>query len=191
MTRTSRLRLIGLAAIAVAAPIIATGCGSSDSAATSAGTTAKAAAAPCSEIAGAVVTPLTVKNTSGYPVTLDAEDLCTVGHSKTPLFSGTANPTLLDTTVPGDGTPLDVTFKGAPNRRGPVDLTWTVEGTSPALPWSIRVSFGATDNSGVVLGWDEGWEKYGEGDDMQAVTLADGSRVVVGIAKSTISFTKK
>ena len=93
--------------------------------------------------------------------------------------------------MPGDGTPLNVTFKGAPNLRGPVDLQWTVEGKSPALPWSIRVSFGANDNAGAVLGWSEGYEKYVEGDDLDSVTLDDGTRVVVGVRQSTMSFTKK
>ena len=186
----TRLRLLGLATALVAAPIIAVGCGSSDSASTDAGTT-KAAATACPEIAGAVATPLTVRNTSGYDVTLDAENICTAGDSGMPLFSGDANPTLLDTVVPGDGTPLNVTFKGAPNLRGPVDLKWTVEGKSPALPWSIRVSFGANDNAGAVLGWFEGYEKYVEGDDLDSVTLDDGTRVVVGVRQSTMSFTKK
>ncbi|MBM3665379.1 MAG: hypothetical protein FJW92_06265 [Actinobacteria bacterium] len=182
----SRLRMIGLAPVVVAAPIIAIGCGSSDSASTAADTT-KAAATSCPGIAGAVATPLTVKNTTGYDVPLDAEDTCTVGDIGTPLFSGSANPALLDTTVPGDGTPLTVTFKGAPNSRGPVDLNWTVQDTSPRLPWSIRVNFGANDNAGAVTGWDEGNEKYGEGDDLDAITLPDGSRVVVGIVKSTMT----
>ena len=188
-TRTSRLRMIGLAAVVVAAPVIAAGCGSSDTASTAADTT-KAAAAACPEIAGAVATPLTVKNTSGYDVTLDAEDICTAGDTNTPLFSGEANPTLLDTVVPGDGTPLNVTFKGAPNRRGPVDINWSVNGTRPNLPWSISVRFGANDNAGAVLGWDEGYEKYGEGDDLDALTLPDGTRVVVGMSQSTMTFTK-
>ncbi|MFM8827930.1 MAG: hypothetical protein ACKOGE_01410 [Actinomycetota bacterium] len=189
-TNPSRLRMIGLATVVVAAPMVAIGCGSSGSSTTAADTT-KAAAAACPEIAGAVATPLTVKNTTGYEVTLDAEDTCTVGDTRTPLFSGSANPTLLDTTVPGDGTPLDVTFKGAPKRWGPVDIKWTVQGTSPALPWSIRVRFGANDNAGVVLGWDEGYEKYGEGPDLDAVTLPDGSGVVVGLVNSTMTFTKE
>ena len=190
-TRASRLRMIGLVAIAAAAPIVAAGCGSSDSASSTAADTTKAAAAPCPEIAGAVATPLTVKNTSGYEVTLDAENTCTAGDSGVPLFSGAANPALLDTTVPGDGTPLNVTFKGAPNRKGPVDLNWTVEGVSPALPWSIRVNFGANDNAGAVFGWDEGYEKYGEGNDLDAITLPDGTRIVVGMRQSTMTFTKE
>jgi len=191
-TRTSRLCMIGFVAVAAAAPIVAAGCGSSDSASTTAAAdTTRAAAAPCPEIAGAVATPLTVKNTSGYDLTLDAENLCTVPSTNTPLFSGAANPTLLDTVVPGDGTPLNVTFKGAPNRKGPVDLNWTVEGKSPPLPWSIMIRFGASDNAGVVLGWDEGYEKYGEGDDLDAVMLPDGTRVVVGMRQSPMPFTKQ
>lgn len=190
MTPTARLRTVGLAAALMAVPIIATGCGSSDPASTADATT-RAAATTCPEVPDAVATPLTVRNTSGRDVTLDAEDICIVGSPPTPLFSGTANPSLLDTTVPGDGTPLDVTFKGVPDRWGPVDLTWTVEGRTTRLPWSIRVGFGATDNAGEVLGWYERYEKYVEGDDLESVTLADGTRVVVGVRNSTITFTKQ
>ncbi len=200
----NRPRMAPVAVIALSAPLLAIGCGSSPSTGTSPSTGAgKAAAAPCPEIDGAVSQAVTVRNRLDVPITLSASPTCDAESSRTrrPVFSGADNPGQLDGVrlEPGGG-PVTVTLAGPPVASGGITcrascFTVRFAGSDVNDAYSLQMKFGATNGTGTLQGYDwlstdaAGRPVYSEGACLDAFATAAGPRAgVFNVSANTLTF---
>lgn len=189
-------RRLGAAAVLAAVPVLAIGCGGSGGSSTASTDAApRAASTACPEIPGAVTQSITLRSTTGLPVTLKTGPAGADGGYRCDgspgSFSGEGNPQQMNGAIlPADGTPVSFTLAGGADKRAIFDLGFTVGGTTTGqAPPTFRVEFGATDGSGRLRGYndDQGRGQWIEGV-IDGFKTADGIFGQVTVDGTTISF---
>ncbi len=172
---------------AVVACALLAGCGGSPSTEATIPVTTKGAAPACPVLADAVSQGAIFKNALDIPITLRAENTC--GSIDRQVFSGDRGPAQIDGLQLAPGSSVDVGFEGKPGLRMPFDLNPDVAGgMRQQLPWSVQLGFGATSGQGAIFGWDEGYERYVSGPDLETFTTNDGVRIAVSVIDGVVTF---